>query len=97
MIRYIAAYFGSIPPVFIDGMIYGLLALFAALSSSFGSDEAIKFIKPVWLFALKTTCTSTGATLLAIKMFRSTSYSEHQQKKKDEATSFFVKSNLPNP
>lgn len=97
MIRYIATYFGSIPPVFIDGMIYGLLALFAALATAFGSDEAVKFIKPVWLFGFKTFFAASGATLLAIKMFRSTSYSEHQQQKKNDETRIFVKQNIPAP
>ena len=97
MIRWASTYFGSIPPVFIDGLTYALIALFGALSSSFGSDEAKQFIKPVWIFGIKTFCASCGATLLAIKMFRSTSYSEHQQQKKDDATRIFVKQNIPAP
>lgn len=97
MIKWAATYFGSLPPVFIDGLTYALIALFGALTTSFSSDEATHFIRAAWLFGIKTFCASCGATLLAIKMFRSTSYSEHQQQKKDDATRFFAKQNQPAP
>lgn len=97
MIGWLSRYFSSIPGVFIDGAIYAAIAFYGALAVAFGSDEARIFIKPIALFWLKTVCATKSATLLAIKMYRSTGFADHQQNKKDDATRMFVKANLPNP
>lgn len=67
--------------VVLDGLVYTSLAVFTALNSQFGSDEAAKFINPTHLFWLKTICNTIAAAALALKMYRSTSYAEHLVKK----------------
>lgn len=93
MIRGLANYLAGVPPVFIDGLLYALVALFAFLQNQFGSDDAAKFISPVVLFWLKTAVGSMGAAVLSIKLYRSTAFAEHQAQKKIE-TSFM---NRPAP
>lgn len=70
-----------IPPVVIDGTLYVSIAMFTALQSSFGSDEAAKFIALQTLFWLKTATGALLAAALSLKMFRSTSYGDHLKPK----------------
>ncbi len=79
----------SLPAVTIDGIIYALIALFTALSAAFTTDDAAKYIAPYILFWCKTGCTINSATLLAIKMYRSTAYAEHLKKTNGGHTDFF--------
>lgn len=98
MIRGMYKYFGETPAVFIDGWLYVLIALFGALTAAFASDEAAKYLKPEALFWLRTMCGVNSAWLLALKMFRSTSYSQHQENKKaDENTENIRRANEPSP
>jgi hypothetical protein len=90
MIRYLAKYFADVSPAFIDGLTYVLLAFVTAVVATLSSDEAAKYIRHDVLFVIKSFFQANGAALLALKMFRSTSFAEHQQKKKD-ATAFFRK------
>jgi len=69
----------GVPAMIIDGLLYAFVALFSALAASFGTDEAAKYLDPINLFWLRTICTASGATALALKMFRSTSYADHQK------------------
>ncbi len=73
-------------PVFQDGLIYFLLAIFAFLQVQFGSDEAGKFIALQPLFWLKTITGAASAGLLALKLFRSRSYADHQDQKEKVAS-----------
>ena len=82
MIRGLAAYFAGVSPVFIDGLTYVMIALVGAIAAALSSDEAAKFIQPTMLFWGRTVCQSVGAALLALKMFRSTSFAEHIEEKK---------------
>lgn len=91
MLRYVANYLQTIPPVFLDGSLYFLIAVFAFLQTSFGSDEAAKFVDATPLYWIRTVLGSFSAGLLAVKMFRSTAFAEHQQAKKDGNTNFFKK------
>lgn len=84
MIRALSIYFGGISPVFIDGLTYVLIAFFGAVAAALSSDEAAKFITPTILFWSRTVCQAIGAALLALKMFRSTSFAEHVEQKKQE-------------
>ncbi len=90
MIRAVANYFGSIQPVFIDGLLYALIAWFTFNQTYFGGDEAAKYITDVTKFWLNWGIGSGVVICTAIKMFRSTSYSEHQEQKKT-ATSFLTR------
>lgn len=67
--------------MWIDGATYVLIALFGALSSTMGSDEAAKWVEPSTLFWIRTGCTIGGASVLAIKLFRSTSFANHLKEK----------------
>lgn len=88
MIRSIAVYLTSIPPVFVDGTLYALVAMFGFLQAQFGSDDAAKYLSPVHLFWIKTVVGAMASVALAMKLYRSTSYADHQQKLKDD-TAFF--------
>jgi len=82
MIRWASNYFKGIPAVFIDGAIYVAVAMFLAAQTGFGDDEAAKYIGASTLFWLKKILATIGAGLLALKMYRSTAYGEHQREKK---------------
>lgn len=82
MIRYLHSYFSSIPPVFIDGLLYVWIAILTFLTTQIGSDDASKYIEAQTLFWLKTSIGTVSAAVVALKMFRSTSYADHQQEKK---------------
>lgn len=77
MIRAMSKYFGSIAPVFIDGLLYVLIALFGAMMATFTSDDVANFISPAIIFYSKTLSTWGLAVSTAIKLFRSTSYASH--------------------
>ncbi len=79
----------ALPPVFIDGLLYALVALFAFLETQFGSDEAAKFIAPYLLFWLKLLAGASATTTLAIKLFRSTAFADHLKKVNGGNTDFF--------
>lgn len=84
MIRAIQRYFTSIPGVFTDGFIVVMIQMLTFLSTSFGTDEAAKYISPVVLFWTKVAIGELASMFLAIKMFRSTAFAAHQQRKANE-------------
>lgn len=87
MIRALSQYFSGVSPVFIDGLTYVLIAFFSAVTAVLSSDDAANFLTPIVLFWSKSVCQAIGAALLALKMFRSTSFAEHvEQKKKNGDT-----------
>lgn len=69
-------------PVFFDGTIYVGIAIFGAIASALGSDDAAKYIDAVTLWYAKNVCTAAAAGLLALKMYRSTSYSNFVEERK---------------
>lgn len=75
----------SIPPVVIDGVLYSMIALFGAQQAILTGEEAYKYIDPKTLFWLKFWIISLAAFCGAMKMFRSTSYAAHLQRKSDES------------
>ena len=84
MIHRLQEYFASVSPTFIDGLLYVMIAVFGAGVASFTSEEAYKYINPYVLYWLTETSKWGLAAVTALKMFRSTSYAEHQEKKKEE-------------
>ena len=81
MIRAIVNYITKPPPIptaYLDGALYCGIAFFGALAAGFGSDEAAKYVAPAMLFWLRTACGVSSATLLALKMFRSTAFADHK-------------------
>lgn len=79
-----------------DGLLYVYIAFFGACASGFSTDEAAKYISPQTLFWLRFTCTVNSATALALKMYRSTTFSENRSKKTGNGgTQFTVNPNPP--
>lgn len=78
MIRAAANYFASIQPVFLDGLLYCLIALYTGMMNTLSTDEAAKYIAPEYLFWMRALVSWALAIVGAIKMFRSTSFAEHQ-------------------
>lgn len=71
----------SVPAVFIDGCLYFFISIQTAVSLSLNSEEAYKYVNPFVLYWLKNSVAWGLAGCGAIKMFRSTSYSDHQDAK----------------
>lgn len=93
MIRWTYNYFTKLPPIpstYIDGCLYVLIAVFGALLTTIGSDEAAKWVAPVWLFWLRTTASVMLAAVTALKMYRSTGFADHIEQKKTEAETVFI-------
>jgi hypothetical protein len=67
--------------VMIDGTLYVIIAGCAFLEAYFGSDMSYKYIEPYTLFWLKGSIGFIGATALALKMFRSTAFSDNKTEK----------------
>lgn len=80
--------FDSPDPVVVDGFLYFLVALGTGFSACLNSDESAKYLEPATLFWLRTISGSLTAGFLAVKMFRSTAYAAHVEKKKTE-TEFY--------
>lgn len=91
MIRALSTYFGSVPPVFTDGLLYVLIAIFGAVQGHLSLDDAAKWVNPQVLFWLKGGVLVCLTSVTAIKMYRSTSYSEHRAKKNGDTTTFVAK------
>lgn len=83
--RYIANTLNKIKPVYIDGFLYVSLAVIMFYQTELGKDEAYKYFDPYFLYYTKEVLGGLGAGALALKLFRNTAYSDHQQNKKDEA------------
>ncbi len=90
MIAYMQRYFSAIPPVFLDGLLYALIALNTGIMNSLSTDEAAKYLDPTTLFWSRSIVSWMLAVVGAIKMFRSTSFSEHQAAKKANGTGFYT-------
>ncbi len=91
MIRWMAKYFNGVSPMLIDGVLYFSIAIFQFLQTAFSSDEAGKFIDLELLFYIKTLVGSAAAGLLAIKLFRSTTFADHKAKTAGDTQQFTLK------
>ncbi len=67
--------------VHVDGFIYVTIAFFGAWSSALGTDEAAKYLPDVTLFWARSICASLAASALALKMYRSTAFSDYKKEK----------------
>lgn len=78
MYHRIQAYFAGIKPVWIDGTLYVLLALFGAVELTLNNDDIYKYVTHVSLvYWGKNAVAWTLAVVTAVKMFRSTTYADH--------------------
>lgn len=81
MIRAFQLYFSSLPPVFIDGLLYVLVGAGMAFAAILSGDDAAKHISPQVLFWAKAMTNVANASTISLKMFRSTIFAEHQKAK----------------
>jgi hypothetical protein len=88
--RFINYISGGITPAQLDGALYIMIAVCGAVQTFFSSDEAYKYINPYILFYIKCGAGIVLAAVGALKMFRSTTYSDHLKDKKDEETKKIV-------
>lgn len=84
MILKIYQYFMKVSPMFIDGFIYVCIQILTVLSTQIGTDEAAKYITPTLLFWIKILVGELAAGFLAVKMYRSTQYADHQKQETKE-------------
>lgn len=85
MINFIIKHYGGLKPVVIDGFLYVIIAVCGFAEATLTSDDVFKYMNPYLVFYIKWIVGMLGAGATALKMFRSTSYSEHQDAKKAEA------------
>lgn len=81
----------KVPPVFVDGGLYAMSAVFIFLQTAFGNDEAAKYVHETMLFWMRVFTGAMAQFFLALKMFRSNSYAQHLEGKKDETTQLIRK------
>lgn len=77
MILWLIKKYSGVKPVVIDGILYVLIAMFGSLIAAFTSDESYKYCNVYFIFWTKTISEIGLAGVSALKMFRSTSYSDH--------------------
>lgn len=83
--RYIKAII-TLKPVVIDGLLYVCIALFLAMEATFSSDDVYKYVNAHFIFWAKALVGWMGAAAGALKMFRSTTYSDHLANEKTTKT-----------
>jgi len=69
-------------PVLFDGTIYVAIAMFGSIAAALSADDAAKYISAITLWYARNVCTMFAAGLLALKMYRSTSYSTFVEERK---------------
>jgi hypothetical protein len=82
MLTWIVNKYGNMKPVVIDGFLYVVIAVCGTITAIMTSDEVYKYMNPYMVFYFKATNEIFCAAATALKMYRSTSYSEHQAEKK---------------
>ena len=65
--------------MWIDAVLYCCMGLFAFMSTYLSSDDAYKYVQPYVLFYAKFFVGCGAAVAGALKMFRSTSFADHQK------------------
>lgn len=68
----------SLKPCHIDGIIFCCIAFFGSMAASLSTDDAAKYIGASTLWYEKNISTAIGATCLALKMYRSTTYAKYR-------------------
>lgn len=77
--------YGNMPPVVLDGFLFVLIAICTYDEALLRSDDVYKYLNAYVVFYAKVIVGSLGAGALALKMFRSREYSDHQDAKKAAA------------
>lgn len=82
MLLWIVNKYSNVKPVVIDGLLYVIIAVCGTITAIMTSDEIYKYMNPYFVFYVKATNEVFAAGATALKMYRSTSYSDHQAAKK---------------
>ena len=88
MIIYLQTLWQKLHSSTIDGFLYVGIATFGAITACMSTDEAAKYLAPETLFWVRTSCSVFGASLLSLKMYRSTGFAQAKVDKGD--TAFFT-------
>lgn len=83
MITWVYKKMSSLPAVFIDGYLYFMIAILGALEAAMASKEVYEYMNSHVVFYTKFFSGIFIAGVSSIKMFRSSSYSDHQKAKAD--------------
>lgn len=75
----------SASPVFVDGLLFVLMAFHGAVGVTFTSDAAYKYVDAYWLFWIKNVNAWILASYAALAGFRSKQYGEYRAKKETDA------------
>ena len=67
--------------IHIDGALYVGIGFLTAIQGGFSTDDAAKYIEPSLLWWLRTLVMAALASVAALKMFRSQSYSDYVKAK----------------
>lgn len=82
MLNWIVTRYGNMKPVVIDGFLYVVIAVCGTITAIMTSDEIYKYVNPYVVFYGKAVNEILTAGATALKMYRSTSYADHQASKK---------------
>ncbi len=69
---------GNIKPVVIDGFLYIVIAVCGIITAVLTSKEVYEYMNPYFVFYGKFINEIIGGAAAALKMYRSTSYSDHR-------------------
>lgn len=67
----------GVPPVFLDGALWVVIAMGQAAQGELGSEAAFKYVDPNLLYWAKFSVNILTQGATGLKMFRSTSYGKH--------------------
>lgn len=94
----ISRWVNEIPDAHIDCTLFALIAFFIFAQGYCGGDEAAKFLSPQVKFWVNFVLGSGGAVCGSVKMFRSTAYAQHKEKKDAESNTQIIRRlNEPGP
>jgi len=71
----------GIPSVYVDGALYCGIALFGFLQTYLTGDDAAKYVSAEALFWINCVIGACLALCTCLKMFRSSSFTDHQKQK----------------
>lgn len=77
MYHRIQAYFADISPIWVDGSLKVLTALFGAVLLTFNNDDIYKYVGAYTVFWIKNLIEWLMTSTVALTLYRSTGYSDH--------------------
>lgn len=77
-------------PVFVDGLLYVLIAMGAAAVIVLSDNEIYKYASPYFVFYAKSAANIILAGATALKTYRSSSYADHVKEKKESGNTTII-------